>query len=423
MESQNWSALQKNAFRFFFLFLSASSIVGYNMVLMILNLQDYVFSGKIYGFMGRPVAWFDRHLFNIGYDPAKHAAFYGDGYFGWALLPVLIIIAFAGAVIWAIADRKRPNYNKLHYWFRTYLAYYLFFGMIIYAVEKIIPVQMPYPNVDSLIKPLGENGGFDLVWNFIGARPAYSFFTGCCELLASLLVLSRRTRVFGSLFMATVLVNVVCFNFFYNVPVKLLCSTLLLADLFLMAPYIPKLFNFFYRHQPVSLAEKPYRFTAKWKNYMMIALLIFPAWVAIRVTLRTWGLYRAEISYQQKQRLYDVSVFIKGKDTLPPLLTDTIRWKRFALTDYRGRRFGVIYNMKDASDWYAPKIDSVKKTITLTDDPDTSHKFIFHYTQMPHGRLALQGTIKGNPVKIMLDSVNTANMPLNKEKIKWLQDY
>ena len=264
------------------------------MILMIFDVRDNL-SDQFFKFEGKPLAWSDQHLFNIGYNPAKHAAFYGDGYFGWAMLPVLIIITVVGSIIWAIADRKRANYNKLHYWFRTYLAYYLFFGMIIYALEKIIPVQMPYPNVTTLITPLGDMGGFNLVWNFIGSRPAYGIFTGLCELAGSLLILSRRTRVFGSMFLATVLTNVVCFNFFYNVPVKLLCSTLLLADLFLMAPYIPKLIRFFYFLQPVSLAEKKYIFFAPWKNYLLIALLLIPAWVTLRVTARTWGLYQSEL--------------------------------------------------------------------------------------------------------------------------------
>ena len=422
MESQKWSALQKNLFRFFFLFLALSSLVGYNMIVMIFSVSDSNPDIAL-GFLAKPVAWLDHHLFNVGFDAAKHSTFYGDGYFGWATLTILLLVAIIGSIVWALTDRKRPNYNKLNYWFRTYLAYYLFLGLIIYAVEKIIPVQMPYPNVDEMIKPLGESGGFRLVWNFIGSRPAYSIFTGCCELIAALLVLFRRTRVFGTLFMATVLTNVVCFNFFYNVPVKLLSSTLLLADLFLLAPYLSKLISFFYYHRPVSITEKQYRFKLARNNNLMIALLIFPAWVTIRETVRVWHLYTAEVATQKEQRLYDVTVFIKGNDTLPPLLTDTVRWHRFALTDYRGHHFGVIYNMKDISDWYAPKIDSIKKMITLTDSPDTNHKFIFHYTEMPKGQLALRGDIKGKPVKMILTRVNTDSLLLNKEKIKWVQDY
>ena len=282
---------------------------------------------------------------------------------------------------------------------------------------------MPYPNIPALLQPLGQDGGFDLVWNFIGSRPAYSIFTGLCELTGALLVLSRRTRVFGSLFMATVLTNVVCFNFFYNVPVKILCSTLLLADLFLVAPYLSPLIRFFYRHQPVSLAEKPLRFAAQWKNYLLIALMIFPAWVTLRITYTTWQRYQMILIDRKNERLYDVRLFIRDKDTVPPLLTDSSRWKRLALTSYRGTHYGVVYNMKDIPNWLSPKNDTVHRLLTLTDYPDTTRKMMFHYARMPHGGLALQGLIKGRQVQMLLDSVSTDTLLLNKEKIKWVQEY
>ena len=88
MESQKWSALQKNLFRFFFLFLALSSLVGYNMIVMILGIADNS-ADKAMSFLGKPVAWLDHHLFNIGFDAGKHATFYGDGYFGWAALTII----------------------------------------------------------------------------------------------------------------------------------------------------------------------------------------------------------------------------------------------------------------------------------------------------------------------------------------------
>lgn len=419
----DWSGWQKNAFRFFFLLLGATSITGYNILLTVLNFSwDY--SGKIWRIFNGLVSWTDRHFTHLGYDPKKNASFFGDGAFGWNLLIILFFLSIVVTIIWALADRNRKNYNRLHYWFRVYLSYYLFLAMIIYAVEKIIPVQMPYPNVDSLSGPFGELNRFSLVWNFIGISPAYSFFTGTCELIGSLLLLSRRTRVFGTLFMTTVLTNVVCLNLFYNIPVKILCIQLLVMNLFLLVPYLPRLFRFFYSLQPVSLAEKQYRFQTPWKKYTMYALLLAPLWVSYLIINKSMGMYSRDALNRKNQRFYAVTRFIKGQDTLPPLLTDSLVWKRFAITAYRESRYVVIYNMQNGMDYYDYEIDSIKKTITLHDNPDTLSWHVFHYTYPANDKYMLSGIWKGQPVQIFMKALSIDSLyPLTREKITWVQNF
>jgi len=75
---------------------------------------------------------------------------------------------------------------------------------------------MPYPNLMSQLKPLGDTGGFDLVWNFVGANPLTVFLPAFASWWQHCLYYPAYKGV-GSLFLATVLTNVVCFNFFYNV--------------------------------------------------------------------------------------------------------------------------------------------------------------------------------------------------------------
>ena len=98
---------------------------------------------------------------------------------------------------------------------------------------------------------------FSLLWCFMGASPGYAIFTGVCEFAGAFLLLFRRTRVFGSLFLATVLINVVLLNVFYNVMVKLLSIHLLLVDLVPDSSiYIHRLIRFFYSQELIPLREK-----------------------------------------------------------------------------------------------------------------------------------------------------------------------
>jgi len=425
---QNWTGLQKNAFRFFFIFLSTTSLFAYNIIsdllLTFFTKMSYPEAHKAFGLLSKPLEWIDIHFFHIGYRAEKDYPFFTDGHYGWVVLLTLLFLSLAGSILWAIADRKRVNYNKLHFWFRTYLAYYLFLAMIIYAIEKIIPVQMPYPNITSLLRPLGDNNRFGLIWDFVGVSPPYSLFTGICELIASLMILFRRTRVFGSLFMATVLTNVVCFNIFYGIIVKLASLQLLLTDLFLLAPYIPKLFRFFFYFQPVSLAEKPYTFITTWKKWLIMALLIVPAWETFYQIQKSVRLLRRNNNNRKQEQLYDVQSFVNGKDTIQPLITDTLRWKRFALTSYQGKKFAVIYHMMDRDqDWCSYQIDSSKRLITLIGQEDTTERFSFNFSEPGKNMLLLQGKWMGNDLHILLNKVEIDKMRLVSEKNTWIQNH
>jgi hypothetical protein len=417
-----WTNLQKNAFRFFFIFLGLTSLFGYNLLFEILGmrLSD---TDKIYGVLSKPLAWIDRHSFHIGFDPSSHLTFLADGHFGWLLLPIFFLLSLTGTAVWALADRRRSDYRKLHYWFRTYLSFYLFFPMMGYGLEKMFFLQMPYPNIMSLLSPLGQKQGQAVVWDFIGISTGYSFFTGFCEFAGGILVLFRRTRIFGSLFLAAVLTNVVCLNLFYNIQVKVLCMQLLLTDLFLLAPYIQKLFRFFYALQPVSLAEKKYSFSTPWKNYLIMALFLAPVWRTIVDTKRTLEFSRRNNLVRSRQQLYEVVSFVHEKDTLPPLPSDTLRWKRFAFSDYQGHPYGVIFNMQDMQDWYNYQLDDKARTLTLTDSPDTTRKFQFTFSKPETNKMLLTGVWKGKNVRMVLHKVAIDSLPLVTDKIRWLQDY
>ena len=421
--NMKWTVWQKNAFRFFFLFLASTSFTAYNVLITIFS-SSWETHSRFLSVLRQPIAWLDNHFYHFGFIPDKHQTFFGDGPFGWAFMLTLFFLSVAGTIIWAIADRKRNNYNRLHFWFRSYLAYYLFLTLVIYAVEKIIPVQMPYPNVTDLLTRVGDQDGFTMVWNFIGSNSAYSIFTGICELTAAILVLFRRTRVFGSLFMVTVLTNVVCLNVFYNIMVKLLCLQLLVTALFLLAPYVPALFRFFYKLQPVSLSESEYRFSTPWKKWTVVLLLLAPAWVSFAIVKKSMDTYKQNISNRENQKLYNAEIFMRGNDTLPPLLSDTLRWKRFVFTAFRKEKMVVIYNMQDAADYYDYDTDSIHQTITLHDNPDTLSWHVFKYGYPLPGKYQLSGTWKGQPVTVILNAVSIDSLfLLPGEKTTWVHNF
>jgi hypothetical protein len=119
-----------------------------------------------------------------------------------------------------------------------------------------------------------------------------------------------------------------------------------------------------------------------------------------------------------------------AKDTLPPLLTDTLRWKRLLISysAYTPRPYAVVSYMQDDQDFYYFEIDSAKKTFTLKDPDDSLHPHVFSYSNpAPPGgggrsQMLLTGDWKGKNVQILMNDVPIDSMRLVKEQIRMIRD-
>ncbi len=415
LETPLWSAAQKIAFRFCFLFFSMTSLTFFNIILLLLNSnRDAALS-----FLIKPITFLENYIFHIGYKPEMGSTELVSSYFGWLLLFLILFISIVGTIIWSILDSRKKNYQQLNFWFSHYLAYYLVIVMIAnYAISKIIPTQMPYPDVGTLLTPVGNFSRFNLTWIFIGSSPGYERFTGCCELIACLFILFRRTRVLGCLIMTVVLVNVVSLNVYYNIIVKLPSIILLLTTLFLLSPYIPKLVSFFYFLNPVSLRERQYKFNTSWKKYLVFALLLVPLWISYK-TIEYNLDYSNYLKYiRSQQKLYNVSAFTIS-DTASALFSDSIRWKRFAITG-AFQNNAVVYNEKDETEIFNYRFDSTKQLLTFINPVDTSEKYLFTYSNPKKDEMVLEGNWKNKTVKMKLDKIDIDSFVLVKDKTQWM---
>ena len=429
--SPRWKTWQKIIFRVLFLFLLFFTIeYVYFSFAMAIGVK-FISNGEIEGYLSilnKPLFWLDAHLYHIGYNPKKNGDIGPDAAFGIVLYISVFIFCLLAGAIWSWLDRKRPSYNKLHYWFRVYLRYAVAIVMLTYGMDKLIPVQMPFPNAYTLLGKFGYQNHFTVLWNFIGASPGYEIFTGVCEITGSLLLLFRRSSVFGYLLMCTILTNVVALNIFYNVSVKIFSSLLLICILFLLAPFFQRLVQLFFYEQKVSLAEKHYHFQSRTTRRLLNlsgALLI-----ALLILGNISGNFkRYRKSVEGRGQIYEVTSFVT-KDTLQANITDTLNWKRFVLmagrsdtTNYAIIYYNNINNEFENGDGYYYIKDTAKKTFTIRDISGTIiHHYSFTYNPEAKDSLSFTGKFKGYDVKINMKPVMDS-MYLNKEKIKWVQDY
>ncbi len=201
--------------------------------------------------------WVGQHVFHLtGLAAHWHPTGSGDTTLNWIQNGLFITFALTGGLLWSIVallrGNRRTEYQTLYAWLRFGLRMTCGFFMLTYGFDKLYPFQMAPISIGILNEPVGNMSPMTLLWTLIGMNPVYEMVCGGAEVLGGLLFLFRRTALAGALLSAFVMSNVVLYNFFFDVPVKLFSVNLLLASLFVVLPDVPALFSFFWLHRPAA---------------------------------------------------------------------------------------------------------------------------------------------------------------------------
>src|ERR1700722_4673197 len=104
-----WQPLRKYSFRFFFLFLGLSSYLCLDALTYMLHnsLSHSQFDiGSMYQPIRGALAWLDKHIFHLGYNPGKQQGWPGDNHFGVLIYIPVFFVSVVGAIVWGALDRK-----------------------------------------------------------------------------------------------------------------------------------------------------------------------------------------------------------------------------------------------------------------------------------------------------------------------------
>ena len=327
--SNVWPLWQRVLFRFFFVYL-------------LLQMAPWTWFDVIPGvgivtqFYGTLTDWAvpfaNAHVFHVRETliPVNGS---GDTSFAWAQLWLFLSVAGISCVLWSILDRKRANYVPLSYWLRTFVRYYIATFALSYGIIKLFALQMLFPTVSQLSTPLGDLLPMRLSWLFIGYSTPYQVFSGVMETVAGLLLLNRRTVTLGLIAATGAFLNVVMINLSYDVPVKLFSMHLLFSCLFLLVLDSRRLFAFLVMNQAAAGTpsyEPP--FAQGWqRGARVVAKLVMIALILILPFRNSWARSKAMASQPAaapfKVGVYDVKHYVLNGDTIPPLLSDSVRWR------------------------------------------------------------------------------------------------
>jgi hypothetical protein len=364
------------------------------------------------------------HVFRVTKPLIYQPTGSGDRTFDWVLTFWLLMVAVLATGIWSVLDRKRENYLTLHKWFWLFIRFSLAGQMFIYGMVKLVPLQMPFPYLTRLLEPFGNFSPMGVLWASIGASPAYEVFTGSVEMLGGILLVFPRTTLFGALVCLADMSQVFMLNMAYDVPVKLHSFHLILLSLFLLAPELRRLANFFFLNRPVEPYAPPQFFRSPRPNRIAFAAQVIFALLLVGLNVqRSWSHWHTYGGGRPKSSLYGIwnvdQLSIDGQ-LRSPLITDYDRWRR-VIFDFPTRM--AFQRMDDSFAGYDNTINDKDKILTLTKPGDKNWKATFTFQRGAQDQLSLDGNMDNHKLHMQLQLVDRSKFLLVSRGFHWIQDY
>ena len=261
-EPADWSLATRIAFRYafcYFLLYVYPRSVG--------SLGAYVkYNNPVRDMWHAVVPWVGANVLHLSGPFTELANGSGDQLYDWVLLFCIAIAAAVATVIWSVLDRKRTNYTTLYQWLRIVMRMVLAVAMISYGTNKLWRMQFAEISLARLVDTYGQSSPMGLLWAFMGASHAYSFFGGVGEMAGGLLLFIPQFTALGALITGAVMTNVLMLNLCYDVPRKIYSIHLILMCLFLLLPDMLRLADLFLFNRKVQLAPPQPLFKDKQMN-------------------------------------------------------------------------------------------------------------------------------------------------------------
>jgi hypothetical protein len=431
LQPQNcsWTFSQKILFRFFFIYFilytspwdSLAIIPGIGYLIDLYNqaIEWAVIKANEHFFQ----------VFNIKHvKPVFNGS--GDTSFAWATNYFMLAVAAIGACIWSVPDRKRKNYRPLNYLLCLFIRYSLALIAFGYGINKIFLMQMPFPMLSQFATPLGDFLPMRFSWLFIGYSAPYEIFTGMMEVLVAVLLLYRRTATLGVMIATAVFMNVMMLNLCYDIPVKLYSINLVLLCLYLLANEYRRITCFFVLNKPAAnCSVYHYPFIKKWMRITRIIIKLAVVFVLVTSLYETIGYardYKAIRFHKDfKPGVYDVTQYLVNRDTIPPLLTDTIRWKDLIIENNGMGSINTsdtLFRKRYGRGYFNFEIDTLQPIIHFKKAPqDATNIFSLHYQLPDSNTIQLWGKQRNDSVFIELKR-SPRHFQLAERQFHWLSE-
>lgn len=415
-KNQNWTLSKKIAFRFFFILFLLYILVNNNGAFPSFQIISNYPVQLTHVF----IPWFAKNIIHYTYDYTIFNNGSGDTSYNYVLILILFLTSVLGCIVWSALDHKRKNYDRLYYWLLLFVRFFVAFSLIHYGMVKIIKLQFPYPSLFRLNQAYGNSTPMGLAWTFLGFSKGYNVFMGVIE-VSSILLLFRRTLVAGAFLSLAASVHVMAMNYFYDIPVKIFSTTLVLMCLFILAPNFSGLYRFFIKNELEQLKQiiGPV-YKKRWQVITVCSIkyiiIVYTLALLINSSLIMVKQYGEEAPKSVLYGIYDIEQFSVNKKEILPLTTDRTRWKQIT---FSGPDYASIKLMNDSILNISIKTDPKKKEVEFTDNYLYKLKYKFSSKNL----IIFTGVRAGDSLFITLKRKDLKEFKLTNRDFHWVNEY
>jgi uncharacterized membrane protein YphA (DoxX/SURF4 family) len=422
--ASHWNLASRVAFRFCFIYFTlfslSNQILGSMLVIPKLDIPEF---GIIWP-MRQVTFWTATHVFRVTRTLVYTGSGSGDKTYDWVQMFCLLVFAAAITLVWSLLDRRRPNYVTLHKWFRLVLRFALAGQMLVYGLDKIIPLQMPFPSLTRLMEPYGNFAPMSVLWFSVGASRAYEIFAGSAETLGGLLLIYPRTTTLGAMVCLADMIQVFTLNMTYDVPVKMLSFHLIAFSLFLLAPELRRLASVLFTDRVTGPSTQPPLFQKTRRNRIALVLqVLFGLYLAgmnLYGSIGAWTQYGGGRPKSLLYGIWNVEQMTIDGQVRSPLLTDYDRWRRVI---FDSTEITSFERMDDTFTYYRSTLSDKDKTIYLTKNNDKNWKARFSFARPAPDQLTLDGAMDGHKIQMQLKLLDREKLTLVNRGFHWINEY
>lgn len=418
LENFKWSSGKKIAFRFFFIYFLLFILLNNNGAYPFYQIIQSLFNKMLYQF----VPWVGKTILGITYEIATGPNGSGDTTYDYVLIFTIFSVAILSTSVWSILDKNRKNYKKLYYWLTLAIRLYVGLMLINYGLVKIIKLQFSSPTMMRLTQAYGESSPMGLAWTFLGFSDGYNLFMGIAE-VAAVLLLFRRTLTFGAIITLMTSANVMAVNYFFDVPVKILSTHLVLMTGFLLAYNFKQLWDFFFNRLAVTLTTiyKPNfkkRFT-RFSTVMKVVLITYVLGFGLYQTIQRKEMYAGDSSKSFLQGFYEVKDF-----TINDSIADN-KIKKWKYLMIESKEYASVKYDDDTREWYEINVDSTANRLSLKSYRDTLKIFNLNYIKLSDTLLHVKGNVKHDNLEIQFKRTidYEKSFLLTNRGFHWINEY
>jgi hypothetical protein len=338
-----------------------------------------------------------------------------------------VAIAAVAALFWTavvlLVKRRKPDWDpdgRLHSLVRVLVRFFLCEMLLGYGFAKVFPLQFPEPSSSRLGQQLGDMSPMGLLWTFMGFSPAYQMFTGAVEVLAGLLLTTRRTTLLGSLVMLAAMIQILLLNMCFDVPVKLYSFNYIMMGFFLLTPELPRLIGGFLLGKAVAamslspcLGSAVLDRLARASRTLLVVAMVYGQ---VHGSHQRWNDMYGGAPAPALGRWELVSMEV-DEDELAE--DDPMNWRWL---DFSNRKLVRLAGPKPPHLVYLITWDTESKNLTLTKFRTPTWSATFHYDMPEPDKLELEGSMDGKAISATLKHAPEKRHELMNRGFNWIQE-